>query len=253
MSENNMNSLFPFRIEDDLSPIEPKKKKREIISSIGYDQLKILHDIVGLYCANKIDCDPTYSIGNFYKSGLVPQPRLKFDLTPQVEGVKQADSRHLPLEKESVESIVFDPPFVSGTASNGKRGIIKERFSYMRKVKDLWVYYNESMNEFYRVLKPNGILVFKCQDSVEDHKNFFSHCEIMNQALNIGFEPVDVFILMAKNRIIQKKLNAQQHARKFHSYFWVFEKRKNRIPYGIGAYEIRKQEVKAIDNREEVM
>ena len=203
---------------------------RRIIKSVGDNQFSIMRDIVDLYCRGKIDCDPTYSVGNFYKTGL-PQPKHKFDLVPQVDGVIEADSRKLPLEEASIESLMFDPPFISASINEGKDGIMKKRFSYLKNMKLLWEYYNESLKEFYRVLKPNGVLVFKCQDVIESSKNWFTHCQVMNQAVELGFTPEDLFILTAKNRPIQSNLKEQQHARKFHSYYWVFEKKECKLPY----------------------
>lgn len=204
----------------------------KVVSSVSEDQLEILSNIAAMFCGGKFDCDPTYSVGNFYKSGRIPQPMYKFDLTPKSQDVIQSDSRNLPLDSQSIESIVFDPPFVAATPSKATTGIIKERFSYMRTVHDLWDYYNESLLEFARVLKPFGVVVFKCQDVIHGRRNFFSHCEVMTQALNNGFFPRDLFVLVAKNRIIRDNLKEQQqHARKYHSYFWVFEKRPCTIKY----------------------
>ena len=43
---------------------------KRTISSIGYDEQQIIKDILHLHGkGNYIDCDPTYSIGNFYKKG----------------------------------------------------------------------------------------------------------------------------------------------------------------------------------------
>ncbi len=87
-----------------------------------------------------------------------------------------------------------------------------------------WGFYGESLSEFWRVLRSGGILVFKCQDSVESAKQYISHVAVMNMAVKQGFYPVDLFILVADNRIIGSTHHNQQHARKYHSYFWVFER-----------------------------
>ena len=56
----------------------------------------------------------------------------------------------------------------------------------------------------------------------------------MERALVHGFYPRDMFILLAKNRIIgHNHKNNQSHARKYHSYFWVFEKKACNVPYNI--------------------
>jgi hypothetical protein len=167
--------------------------------------------------------DPTFSSGVFYKNG-VPEPRMKFDIQPQQEDVTEGDCCSLPLPSDCLRSIVFDPPFVGGSRKDGKPGIIKTRFSYFSSVPRLWEFYAEALHEFHRILQPEGILVFKCQDSVESSKQYISHVAVMNMAVSMGFYPKDLFILTATTRIISPNQWNQSHARKYHSYFWVFEK-----------------------------
>jgi len=84
-----------------------------IVKSIGKDQRVILRDILDLHnSGNAPDLDCTYSRGVFYKDGIVPQPILKSDLTPQKDGVIRADSQNLPFASSSMDCIVFDPPFI---------------------------------------------------------------------------------------------------------------------------------------------
>lgn len=201
----------------------------DIIKSVAESQSEILNYIIQLYCPDGFEVDPTYSKGNFYK--VVPEPKCKLDLYPQSEEVKEADSRHLPFNNSSVASIVFDPPFVGGSRKNGKPGIIKERFGYYKNVPILWRFYRDSLDEFYRTLKPEGILVFKCQDTIENSCQYLSHIEIVNYAYSIGFYPLDLFILVAKNRLMSPSQAVQQHARKYHSYFLVFKKSKRLVHY----------------------
>jgi hypothetical protein len=131
---------------------------------------------------------------------------------------------------------MFDPPFVMGSGPsilNPKEGsnVTISRFSCFRNPKELLSFYKEALAEFYRVLNDNGVLIFKCQDCVISAKNVMSHVVVMNQAVKTGFYPKDLFILNAKARLISGKVKKQQHARKFHSYFWVFEKRASKIDY----------------------
>ena len=205
----------------------------KVISTIGYDEQEIIRDILYLHAdSNIIDCDPTYSIGNFYKKG-IPPPKLKYDKFPQIEGVVEATSDSLPLGKDSVSVIMFDPPFViSGEGYDDLKegsGIISKRFTAFKDFKELKSMYNGSLKEFYRILRDDGIVIFKCQDIVSSGLNHFSHCWIMYEAMKIGFYPKDLFILLAKNRINDGR--KQQHGRKYHSYFWVFKKSKCKVDY----------------------
>ena len=53
-----------------------------MVKSISYDQSEIIKWILDLHVKNhKIDCDPTYSIGNFYKNTGIDKPLYKMDFT----------------------------------------------------------------------------------------------------------------------------------------------------------------------------
>ena len=92
--------------------------------------------------------------------------------------------------------------------------------------------YYDTLKEAYRVLKPQGILIFKCQDRVASSKQYMSHVFVCNAAIHEGFYPKDLFILLAKTRLIADwQAKNQQNARKYHSYFWVFQKDGKHIQY----------------------
>ena len=193
----------------------------------------MIRDILHLHAPGKpIDCDPTYSTGNFYKNGL-PQPKYKFDKTPQTPDTVEATADNLPLENESIEVLMFDPPFVIGgqnyaTAQEGSN-IIAKRFTSFPDFKTLKEMYSGSLKEFYRILKTDGIVIFKCQDCIAGGKQYFTHSWLMYEALKIGFYPKDLFILLSKNRMTDDR--KQQHARKFHSYSLVFQKQSKPTTY----------------------
>lgn len=197
------------------------------IKTTSYDQIEILKNIIDLHVdGDSFDLDPTYSKGKFYESGVIKQPKLKSDLIPKFKDVKQSCASNLWVDDKSISSICFDPPFIAGHTKQNPTGIIGERFHGFRYIKDLWGWYDLCLIEFHRVLARNGVLVFKCQDTVSSGKQYFSHVHIINKAEELGFYCKDLFVLNAKNRIIGHNHKNQKHARKFHSYFLVFEKRK---------------------------
>lgn len=208
-----------------------------VISSISYDQSEIINNILLLHTNNHvIDCDPTYSKGNFYKNTGIKEPIYKFDINPQTDDTIQADVRNLPLENKSIQTIMFDPPFLATTgkslATNNDNNIIAKRFGVFNSKKELHQFYIDAMIEMYRILDDNGILIFKCQDKISSGKQYLSHVFIINEAIKIGFYPKDLFILLAKSRLVAEwQAKNQKNARKFHSYFIVFEKSNKRISY----------------------
>lgn len=206
----------------------PTLVQRRMIVSVDVDQIEILRSISALHNKGEpFECDPTYSTGQFYKD--FPEPKYKFDFNPQTPDTKQADCRSLPLENESVKSILFDPPFVmSGDAhKEHPTGVIAQRFTGFRDYDELTELYTDALSEFYRVLRPFGLLVFKCQDSVCQRRQYLTHVDVVKWAEKRGFYAKDLFILLAKNLLQDPRWRTQQHARKAHSYFLVFKKRGN--------------------------
>jgi hypothetical protein len=191
------------------------------IKSISFDQNEIIQNIIALH-TGPIQADVTFGMGNFYKKGIL-RPEFCFDLSPRVPGVIPADVCRLPLADASLKSVMFDPPFMART---GPGATFKARFGELvGTIKDLWNFYFQAMKEIHRVLVPGGWLVFKCQDGVLSGVNNFTHAEIYAIVKCLGFKPVDLFILLAKNRMNHPDHHRQLHARKYHSYFWVFRNR----------------------------
>lgn len=195
----------------------------KIVSTISYSQEEILNNIIKLYAPDPehIECDVTYSIGNFYKN--IPEPKYKFDLYPQVEGVIKASADNLPLADNVVKSLMFDPPFIASWNVNSEAYVMSQRFSSIKGINNLLEMYQRSITEAARVLKRKGILIVKCQDTVYGGKQYFMHTEVQKFAEDAGFIGKDLFILLAKVRKVNP--GRQIHARKYHSYFWVFKKR----------------------------
>jgi len=218
---SNKNTLFGF----------------QPIKSISFSNDEIIENIMTLYGIKRFDLDCTYSIGHFWKN--LPQPLHKTDLLPKRNDIIMASSDNLPFENKSLKSIMFDPPFViaGDTYSNNDEGssIMAKRFEGYKDFSELKNHYYGTLKESKRILVDGGILVVKCQDTVSSGKNHFTHCALMNMALNVGLYPKDLFILMAKNRINSfngEKWKNQFHARKHHSYFWVFENTNCKVNYG---------------------
>ena len=208
-----------------------------MIKSTSYDQSEIIKGILQLHVKDQeIDCDATYSKGNFYnKTGIKP-PAYKFDILPTSDAVECADSRALPLMDGSINCMMFDPPFLATTGKslvedNGSNRINK-RFGVYPTEKELHRFYIDSLKEAYRVLRDDGILIFKCQDKVSGGKQYMSHVFVCNEATRIGFYPKDLFVLLSKNRLVAEwQVKNQKNARKFHCYFWVFQKSRRRVEY----------------------
>ena len=229
-----------------------------LIKSVNHNQHEILYNIMQLHNDGKaFDCDMTYSIGKFYgkfkiKKGendvceiTIPEPMYKYDVCPQLDGVEKIEPLgRLPLDDKSIDSIVIDLPFVisCGPSMNTpdydehgnkvKNNLISRRFDCYYPVSSLLESYKHWIQESYRVLKQDGILVFKTQSTITGSKMLNTPYYSRLIAESIGFDSYDEFVLVAKNRLISGKIKKQQHARSFHSYFLVFKKSlKKKIAY----------------------
>mgnify|MGYP003294564381 CR=1 FL=1 len=168
------------------------------------------------------DCDPMFNKGNFYK--IIEKPKRVFDLKPIVEGCEQANAENLPLESNSINSIVLDPPFMICTRESQRNFYSSKTHSYYNSNEDLIEGYKNLLKEAYRVLKNKGLCVFKCQDYT-DSKTIMTHCIVYNIATELGFYAKDFAILNIPKSKVYNGNTKQRHLRKVHTYFWVFVKK----------------------------
>lgn len=107
-----------------------------------------------------------------------------------------------------------------------------KRFSGYWQYAELEKHYIDTLIEASRVLVVGGKMFFKCQDIIHNHKMHCTHANVIYWANKYGLELCDMFILCAKNRIpvrASKHGNqTQKHARIYHSYFLVLEKKKTK-------------------------
>lgn len=205
------------------------------VKSVYTSNYEAIKNIMELYNIEQFDLDCTYSKGAFWKD--LPSPINKSDIYPSNDTVIEASSENLPFEDGSMKSIMYDPPFViAGSSYKGNKegsSIIAKRFEGYSNYRELTENYYNTLKELYRVCEKGGFVVMKCQDTVSGGKNHFTHCLIMNMAMQIGFYPRDMFVLTSNVRInsFGTKWTKQEHARKYHSYFWVFEKVKPKVKY----------------------
>lgn len=199
-----------------------------MIKSIYESQEEILQSIIDLYCVTGFQADASYGNGVFYKN--IVAPEYKYDIDPQTEDTLNHSSENLPLEDSFLNNLVFDPPFLT-YIRNGRtenKSIMATRFSGYWTYDELTDHYKKSLEEFHRVLRHKGILVFKCQDIIHNHKMHCTHNNVINWAGELGFRLKDLFVLKATHRMPSPQKGVQKHARIFHSYFLIFENWKRK-------------------------
>ena len=158
------------------------------------------------------------------------------DVFPLKEDVIKIEPfKALPLEDNSIQSMVIDLPFVIApkhTKSNNGSNIIRDRFSSFYPLQEMFDNYQFWIKEAYRVLKEDGILVFKTQATITSAKQIMTPEFSWLLATQCGFYTLDQFFLLAKQRLQSGKIKKQQHARKYTSTLYVFKKtNKKKINY----------------------
>ena len=194
-----------------------------MIQSVFQDEQELLKSLIEVHLGDMgIHIDPMYYKGNFYKQ--ISKPFHRFDINPQDDDTFQADARHLPLGNNYACNMILDPPFMIATRKTQREYYSSKTHTYYNSFDELEKSYKDLLKEAYRVLKPNAILIFKCQDYT-DSKTLMNHCYVWKWAMEIGFYPKDLAILwLPKNKVYNPNL-IQRHLRKTHSYFWVFQKK----------------------------
>lgn len=221
---------------------------------------KVFAEILGLHVPEgAIVADVTYGQGAFWRD-VEPDAYTLFasDIDAKTEGLPphmvgkvrtEVDCRKLPYEAESLDCIVLDPPYMEGLyrkseghmAGSGTHASFRKAYSngkasgedtgepvpkWHDAVVDL---YARAGREAYRVIKPNGILVVKCQDEVSANKQRLTHVEIITGYESLGFYTKDLFVVVRSNKAGVSRMKKQEHARKNHSYFIVFQKRRVKV------------------------
>lgn len=199
-----------------------------MIRSVYYKQDEILDAIESLHAPGGFDADVTYGNGMFYKNRR--EPAHKFDIQPLFPDVVEASSVTLPLADRSIQSIMFDPPFLTYVRAgrDHKDGKVQmtARFGGYWSYDELTAHYQGTITEAARILSKGGVLVVKCQDIIHNHRMHCTHANVIQWAAERGFRLRDLFVLAAKHRMPGPQKGKQKHARIYHSYFLVLERLK---------------------------
>lgn len=180
--------------------------------------------------------DITYGRGVFWKN--VPTGKY----TVLASDLKLGTSwDNLPYEGQSIDTVVFDPPYMEGLyrtnksalAGSGTHQAFQDAYSNgeaqdkkpERKYHDAVLQaYLSVIPEVKRILVPSGKFIVKCQDEVSANRQKLTHVELIWAYEHHGFYCKDIFVVMRTNAPVVSRLKKQEHARKNHSYFLVFER-----------------------------
>ena len=193
----------------------------------------VFPDILALYAPpGSVVADVTYGKGVFWRRA----PADAYCLLATDLAVDGVDCRNLPYRDGTIDCVVFDPPYMhspGGTAHvnhQNYEGYYRNNRAnsgkkYHEAVLDL---YFTAAREAWRVLRPGGVYIVKCQDEVCAGVQRLTHVELINELTSYGFAVEDLFVVVRRGRPGVSRMLRQAHARKNHSYFLVLIKPKGR-------------------------
>lgn len=189
-----------------------------LISSHNSSQLQILRDIISLYVSScQIDCDLTFSKGGFYHK--MQRPKECYDIQPLYDFVQPLDM--VKSKQNCYQSVVIDLPFY---VDKGARYSMSERYGKFDSVEELQDTYTAMLQLAKQLLVSNGVLIMKVQDTSYNHKPIWIHTLVEQTAKELDLQMEDVLIHTEKSVPTMAHYTIQRHARKQHSYFYVFRK-----------------------------
>jgi len=229
-----MNMVFPTSPAVSLrQKSNGAASKYEPISSVWESgDGDLLESMFNFYATIPVEpiLDATYNAGRFWKGS--DREVVSMDIDPRYKPMIVGDNRKMkgvPSSRFGV--VVYDPPHV-GPQGRDKS---KKRFyvDFGARVEcgkehdwNLSYLYPPFLRQAKRVLKPDGLLLAKITDMVNNHKSKWPHCDFMRMAEEAGFTVCDLIIKVRKGPMVSTKWKEAHHARKRHC-FWIVCRNSN--------------------------
>lgn len=206
-----------------VSAVDALNVRDALFVSVSGSEGAILRAILAKHLDGEktFDCDLTVGKGGFYKYS-IPLPKLLYDICPQLDGTEPLKDAHN-LPHESIGSVVIDLP-CAVAGSNQRKRVAYNSFSTINKMYEA---YGDMITLAHRLLKPDGILVFKTADfAVKKEKIWASDLAIKYAVETTGFELADKYIYIDRKAVNAVTSSARRAKVPTHAYFLVFRKPK---------------------------
>lgn len=186
----------------------------------------LLNEMLSFYPVIGADplLDATYNTGRMWRgTGIRP---VSMDIDPQYNPDIVADNRVMAgVEDNSFAVVVYDPPHVGpqGREKSNKRFDVDFGATVACGKEHGWslsYLYPPFLEQAKRVLMPDGILLAKITDIVNNHRQRWAHCDFMSMAEDAGFVVCDLIVKVREGPMKSTKWKNAHHARKRHC-FWI--------------------------------
>lgn len=168
--------------------------------------------------------DATYNAGRFWKGS--ERKVVSMDIDPQYKPDIIGDNREMKgVRANRFGVVVYDPPHVGPQGRDKSRKRFDVDFG---ATIDCGKEHNWNLSYLYppflkqakRVLKPEGLLLAKITDMVNNHRSKWPHVDFMRMAEEAGFTVCDLIVKVRTGPMKSSKWKTAHHARKRHC-FWI--------------------------------
>lgn len=214
-----------------------------VVSAHTGTNADLIAEVCRLYAPpGSVIADVTYGRGRFWrKTDLAQCTLLASDITAGPGVAAVCDFRRLPYRDGSLDVVVLDPPYVhnAGTANPHDYRPTTTRYNGHTTAglynADIMGLYAGGLAEAFRVLRAEGGTCWvKCKDEVEREVQRWSHIAVYHLAIQAGFCARDLFVLTGTTSPQRWPGRVQHHARKTHSYLWIFQRPDKRYARLLG-------------------
>lgn len=186
----------------------------------------VLEKILKLYVRPGLRIlDATWGRGRFWTKGTHGYTVISNDVDPTSSATYHFDARRTQFLLDSFDAVILDPPYAVKSAGRWGKIYNTDTFDYgtgygSSDLDNVHLYTDMAI-EAARILRSRGILIIKVQDGGSSGRFWKTHF-----LYNIdGFALDDVFVVIQPGRPVwDPKWKRQLHARKNHSYFFVYRK-----------------------------
>ena len=192
----------------------------------------LLSEMLTFYSAIKPHpiLDATYNTGRIWNGS--GREVVSMDIDPRYRPDIVADNRAMPVSDESFAVVVYDPPHVGPQGRDKSRKRFDVDFGATVECgKDqgwtLSYLYPPFLAEAHRILRPEGLLLAKITDMVNNHRSRWAHCDFMRMAEAAGFTVSDLIVKVRQGPMVSTRWKRARHARKRHC-FWIVCRKSDR-------------------------
>ena len=168
--------------------------------------------------------DSTYNTGRIWKGS--SRQVVSMDIDRGYKPMIVGDNRKMAgVPNASFGTVVYDPPHVGPQGRDKSRKKFDVDFGATVECgKDhnwnLSYLYPPFLKQAKRVLKPEGLLLAKITDIVNNHRSKWPHCDFIRMAEDAGFTVCDLIVKIRNGPMVSSKWETAHHARKRHC-FWI--------------------------------